>query len=590
MRLGSNSRLKGLICYSLSAAILFSTFPRPAQANPLLIGIAEVFGSIIARRAAVAAAADVAADAAFTARVANATYKGVETAAAARKLLVPANSALRTAGKVTWGALNVAGGVMTATELLDAFHNNELSVATDGVALGNGKYEVNTNGVTQTVDFQPSPDNPVIIYGTATPTSPGTGTGTDPGTVVPRTETIKDYPVNSALQTETWPTPSNVVQAKTVDNSSAIYTFNTQTKTGDLYSITDDRMETLQNAFLTATMRNLENSPMLAGRSSTVTGDNGTFEYVVESYSVDVLDFVPQAGSKYPEVGSDFDNAVTSYTATVPYVVHHKKISTQYNPCTSVKVTEQDQTSTWKRMCTPPTEQDYTVTDEKDVVNGLLTLNFNYVGDYFKPKTDTQPAKVVTATELADLLNGTQLDNWTVADMLTDLLSEAASKSDYQGVPFTDDDYITDTEVANALKALNGTLTAASLMTSAEDKNGNIVISNTTTNIGGDTSNSNTTVEAKVDLGDDPNIKAPELEETPTGKQILAPIQESMPFLNDFKITGRDAQCPVARFSVFDHDYVIDKHCDLIEQNRKLIELFVSILWAFVALRAVLKA
>lgn len=584
MRLGSNSRLKGLVCYSLSAAILFSTFPRPAHANPVLIGIAEVFGSIIARRAALTAA-EAAADAAFTARVANATYKGVEAAAAARKLIVPANSALRTAGKVTWGALNVAGGVMTATELLDAFHNDKLSVATDGVALGDGKYEVKVGGVTQTVDFQPSPDNPVILYGSSTAVSPGTGTGTDTGTV-PRVVTVENLPINKGV--ETFPTPDNVVQTKALDNSKAAYTFNTDTVTGDLYYIEDARMESLQNAFITATARHYENY-VWSDTVSHVVGDNTSFDYVIESRTMDILDFtVSEQGSAYPEVGSALDNAITYYKAAVPVVIHDKKIKSSYKSCEYVKVTETDGTTSSKKMCTPPTEDDYAITESRESYSSMLSLNFNYTGNALKPAETTEPAKVVTATELADLLSDTQLDNWTVADMLTDLLSQAASKAGYEGVPFTDDDYITDTEVANALKSLNGTLTAASLMTSAEDKNGNIVISNTT-NVGGDTSNE-TTIEAKVDLGEDPNIKSPELEETPTGKQILAPIQESIPFLNDFKITGRDAQCPVARFSVFDHDYVIDKHCDLIEQNRKLIELFVSILWAFVALRAVLKA
>lgn len=587
MRLGSNSRFKGLVCYSLSAAILFSSFPRPAHANPVLIGIAEVFGSIIARRAALTAA-EAAADAAFTARVANATFKGVEAAAAARKLIVPANSALRTAGKVTWGALNVAGGVMTATELLDAFHNDKLSVATDGVALGDGKYEVKVGGVTQTVDFQPSPDNPVILYGSTTVVTPGTGTGTgtDTGTV-PRVVTVENLPINKGV--ETFPTPDNVFQTKALDNSKAAYKFDTDTVTGDLYYIEDARMESLQNAFITATARHYENY-IWSDTVSHVAGDNTSFDYVIESRTMDILDFtVSEQGSAYPEVGSAIDNAITYYKATVPVVIHDKKIKSSYKPCEYVTVTETNGSTSSKKMCTPPTENDYAITDSRESFSSMLSLNFNYTGNALKPSETTEPAKVVTATELADLLSDTQLDNWTVADMLTNLLSEAASKTGYEGVPFTDDDYITDTEVANALKSLNGTLTAASLMTSAEDKNGNIVISNTTTNVGGDTSNE-TTIEAKVDLGEDPRIKSPELEETPTGKQILAPIQESMPFLNDFKITGRDAQCPVARFSVFDHDYVIDKHCDLIEQNRKLIELFVSILWAFVALRAVLKA
>ena len=394
----------------------------------MLIGIAEVFGSVIARRAALTAA-EAAADAAFTARVANATYKGVEAAAAARKLIVPANSALRTAGKVTWGALNVAGGVMTATELLDAFHNDKLSVATDGVALGDGKYEVKVGGVTQTVDFQPSPDNPVILYGSTTAVIPGTGTGTDTGTV-PRVVTVENLPINKGV--ESFVTPSNVVQSKAIDNSKAAYTFNTGTKTGDLYYIEDARMESLQNAFITATARHYENS-IYSDSVSSVKGDNQSFDYVFSSSTMDILDFTIQAtGPLYPELGSSLDNAVTYYEATVPVVIHKKLISNTYKPCKYITVTEIDGTSSRKRMCTPPTENDYNVTDTRDSFNTMVSLNFKYTGNALKPSETIEPAKVVTATELADLLSDTQLDNLTVADMLTNLLSEAASKTGYE--------------------------------------------------------------------------------------------------------------------------------------------------------------
>ncbi|MBD2805256.1 hypothetical protein ID855_11250 [Xenorhabdus sp. ZM] len=101
-------------------------------------------------------------------------------------------------------------------------------------------------------------------------------------------------------------------------------------------------------------------------------------------------------------------------------------------------------------------------------------------------------------------------------------------------------------------------------------------------------------INVKVDLGIDPQIKAPDLDELPTGKEIIQPIRDSMPFLSDFKIGSRDAICPVAdiSFSLFgvNVDETINSHCDIIEKNRKLIELIASIVWAFAALRMILSA
>lgn len=67
-----------------------------------------------------------------------------------------------------------------------------------------------------------------------------------------------------------------------------------------------------------------------------------------------------------------------------------------------------------------------------------------------------------------------------------------------------------------------------------------------------------------------------------------------MPFLSDFKIGGSDAACPVADISFslagFNFEQIIDSHCDVIEKNRKFIELIASLIWAFAALRMILSA
>ncbi|MBD1226406.1 hypothetical protein IQ211_15450 [Xenorhabdus griffiniae] len=116
----------------------------------------------------------------------------------------------------------------------------------------------------------------------------------------------------------------------------------------------------------------------------------------------------------------------------------------------------------------------------------------------------------------------------------------------------------------------------------------------TTVNNNGGGNGNGGNIDVKVDLGTDPKIKAPDLEKPPTGREIAQPIIDGMSFISDFKISGKSAACPTVNttFSLmgFDFDLVIDSHCDLIERNRKLMELITSLVWAFLALRIVLDA
>ncbi|EOX8505449.1 DUF2523 domain-containing protein [Salmonella enterica subsp. houtenae serovar 16:z4,z32:--] len=58
------------------------------------------------------------------------------------------------------------------------------------------------------------------------------------------------------------------------------------------------------------------------------------------------------------------------------------------------------------------------------------------------------------------------------------------------------------------------------------DVNIDITINN---NSGSDTGNN-----GNIDLGEDPGVKEPELEETPTARDILTPIINLLPFTNEF--------------------------------------------------------
>ena len=94
----------------------------------------------------------------------------------------------------------------------------------------------------------------------------------------------------------------------------------------------------------------------------------------------------------------------------------------------------------------------------------------------------------------------------------------------------------------------------------------------------------------KVDLGADPNIGAPMLEQTPTAPQILAPILNLMPDLKSFAVPSHSSSCPTGSFNALNRTYTLDSHCALIESNRSLIEAAMLLVWSIASVLIVLRA
>jgi len=91
-------------------------------------------------------------------------------------------------------------------------------------------------------------------------------------------------------------------------------------------------------------------------------------------------------------------------------------------------------------------------------------------------------------------------------------------------------------------------------------------------------------------LGTDPGIGAPSLEPTPTPQMILAPILELFPALKSFTVPSHSSQCPVANFSAFGKQFVVDSHCTMSESIRATLATVMAAVWAMVALFIVLRA
>jgi len=178
-----------------------------------------------------------------------------------------------------------------------------------------------------------------------------------------------------------------------------------------------------------------------------------------------------------------------------------------------------------------------------------------------------------------------QLDLDRLASLLNNLLYQSAAQPDYDGIPITSSNPITANEIKSVYPDY-GKLTDFDLLYPAQVKpDGDLVIK--TPGLSTETGQSG---KVELDLGEYPEIDEPDLEEPPTGKEILEPIENLMPFIKNIQLPSKDASCPIAEFNVFDTQYKVDSHCPLLEQNKGLFQLIVGILWAFLSLRIILSA
>ncbi|MBD2791540.1 hypothetical protein ID852_13980 [Xenorhabdus sp. 42] len=593
MRLGCHSGIQRLIVYSFCFSFLFISWPKPVAANPVLA--AGLLVRVIAQTTAKRAATQVIAKQAVTKyplteavlqetirRQSAATLSGMSRVAAT----VPANSSLRRAGQVTWAGLSVVGGVMTASELVDTFRSDDFQ----GVALGNGKYEVSVGGRTRIVDFQPSPNSPVILYG-----NDSVNFELDWNSVLSDTPLVKGILLDGKV-IESFPVPSSVTQSNFLNNKLATYSADISSSSGDYFYIKDDKLSSVKDLILTGVVKHYETRNESRFYTTRVSGDNDAFDYVTSSESVDILDFNVNfdINSKNSEDSLFTPNAYNYFSANVPVIINRKEIKSNFEPCDRVKQDAQGNSIWGDYICTPPSESDYLFHSERTSWSIHVGLNRSYDGNYFNEKLKSSSVRVVSANELPHLLKDRPLDNSIVADLINDLLHDAAAQNGYEGVTVSDGDYVTSSEVDDALRELGHSKIDASDFFSPI-QNIELDLSSHETmvnNNGGNGGGGN--IDVKVDLGTDPKIKAPDLEKPPTGKEIAQPIIDGMSFISDYKISGKDASCPTVNTSFslmgFDFDLVIDSHCDLIERNRKLIELITSLVWAFIALRIVLDA
>ena len=93
-----------------------------------------------------------------------------------------------------------------------------------------------------------------------------------------------------------------------------------------------------------------------------------------------------------------------------------------------------------------------------------------------------------------------------------------------------------------------------------------------------------------VDLGPNPAIPAPVLEGIPTAAQIMAPIFDLFPSLQNFQVPGHTSQCPAFVVPLWGQNVSTTKHCELLESQRAPLGAAALVGWSIAALIIVLGA
>ncbi|MFZ6776224.1 hypothetical protein ACO0LD_05275 [Undibacterium sp. Ji83W] len=173
---------------------------------------------------------------------------------------------------------------------------------------------------------------------------------------------------------------------------------------------------------------------------------------------------------------------------------------------------------------------------------------------------------------------------------------DAASRPGYDGIPYdytrpitvTDVNKWTDenTNFAPTIDSFTRTLTGTNpfelpLTTTAVG-----TVDNTQVNTGTNSAAS----QAQINLGADPGIGTPNLEDTPTAEMILRPILNLMPDLKNYTAPAISGECPKPQFQLFENTYTIDKQCDILEQNKGVIRISMLLAFTLASLFIVLRA
>lgn len=238
---------------------------------------------------------------------------------------------------------------------------------------------------------------------------------------------------------------------------------------------------------------------------------------------------------------------------------------------------------------------------EMTTITTTYKFQLSYNSDYSASSSNDKDYQIASDKDgysALDKLKNISLSLDELSALVNKLLLDASSEPDYKGIPFSPSNPVTSTEISKVYPN-SGTLNKFDWLYPAQNSTSsdvNISVDNATSTLPdekpSEPSKPNDT-DIKVDLGDFPTPTEPDISNIPTAFEILRPITELFPFLKGFDIdfsARSSVSCPVASFELFGKVYTVDTQCILFEQNRGLIQLVSSIVWAFISIRIILSA
>lgn len=559
LRLRRYSWTERLTVYLFIFSFLWVSFPRysysfvPAVAAIVARAvIPKVVGRVLVRRFA-------ANEAIYATSQLTATRVFLGRAAANAAEYLPAASSYKMSGIATWAGVAAAVSSFVPSSLSSS--DGSVMVMTDGKKISDNLYEVTYSGQggeskTITVNFEPQILSPVIVHVRRN--------NVDAGAPVVGVETGYSVPDNALYYYQ--------------DNRELLYYYG------------DNPAEITRNYFndynartYTETLTNFERTV-----SNKVVNSNGDVSFTEQTYKFTypssfyelpeiTLLYNTPGSATYPSGIPGYENvAGLPYTYSVAYLT--SGIHYQYRGTPCEKTTQAN--GAYSTVCAVPDKEDYTAEDINKKEEIMVWTNTKY-----KAMTEALEAgNIESMIDYLEYLDSVNVSPALLAEMINELWSEAAVNSAYDGMPFKE---VSPAEVTAAMSELGLSPTLLDMLSPVAESAGaevniDITINN---NPGSDTGENGGT-----DLGEDPGVEAPELEDTPTARDILSPVINLLPFAKEFEIGSRSASCPVVEFSLFERQYKIDSHCPLIEQNRSSVETIFLIIWGFVALRIMLSA
>lgn len=231
---------------------------------------------------------------------------------------------------------------------------------------------------------------------------------------------------------------------------------------------------------------------------------------------------------------------------------------------------------------------------------GSVCVSYNFpLPSAVAPLEGQTAQQAVTALPPSELTK--QVNPAIVAALANQAWKNAASQPGYDGLPYPQSNPITPTEVANwmtqnpSYAPTVGDFVAPNPVTPSNPSPWALPVNPTATNTTPATiANADATNPAAANpltnLGPDPGIGSPTLEDIPTALMILQPILNLLPDLKSYSPSMTVGACPKPTLNLFGKTQTFESHCTLLEDNRAAIHSAMVLAFTLLALLIILSA